>query len=61
MCLSVIRVLARIWQSASATRRQTQGTCALDFAGGSAPCTPRGALPPAVACTNIDAAAMSAV
>ena len=36
----VLRVLARIWQSASATWGETQGTCALDFAGGSAPRTP---------------------
>ena len=36
----LMRVLARIWQSASATWGETQGTCALDFAGGSAPRTP---------------------
>ena len=42
MCLSVIRVLARtgIWQSASATLGDTQGTCALDFALCSAPAPP---------------------
>ena len=69
----VMRVLARIWQSASATRRgDMQGTCAVDFAGGFAPRTP--GIAPVFApsggerepcfsceCTNIDAAAMAAV